>query len=389
MALNMKVPALPTHIAYSQGLNTEINYNLSNSCARTMTVAQLCRLADSSLAGSSLMDGSLAELPLSYASLSGAVALRQEIVRFHNELNRKAYGFDEANVLTFCGAQEALAAIYTSLLEPGDEIVVFTPNYPSLVTMAEEMGVKVKTISLQECDNWRMEPGQLAAQVNDKTKLIVINSPHNPSGAIIDSDTAKQVLTLAQKHNCYLLSDDVSQASNYHGLSLAHDYLSYEKSLVVGVMSKSFGLAGVRIGWVLSPDKNLLAGLLAVKAYGSICTSVLDERLAIMALQHRDKILAQNNRIISDNIKHFQHFVDRNAGLFAWQPPRAGIMVLVKSSLKAPIKLWGPELARKHKVLVLPAFLFGLEGEYFRLGLGQQDFLQGISALQAFVDNYR
>lgn len=372
----MKALTLPAHIAYSQSLNTEINFNLSNSCGQALTLAQLCQLANKSLA----------DLPLTYAPLSGSVALRQAIVGFHNDLNRQSYPLDADNVLTFCGAQEALAAIYKSLLSPGDEIVVFTPNYPSLVTMAQAMGVKVNAIPLQEANNWHMDTEQLAAKVNDKTRLIVINSPHNPSGSIIDSEAAKQVLALAKKHNCYLLADDVTQASNYHDLSLAHDYLSYEKSLVVSVMSKSFGLAGLRIGWVLSPDKSLLANLLSVKAYGSICTSVVDEQLALMVLQHSDNILARNNRIISDNIKHFQCFVDANAGVFSWQPPQAGIMTLVKSHLKRPIKDWGPELARKHKVLVLPAILFGLEGEYFRLGLGQQEFLAALSAFQDFID---
>ncbi|WDD98561.1 aminotransferase class I/II-fold pyridoxal phosphate-dependent enzyme [Thalassomonas actiniarum] len=373
----MKALTLPAHIAYSQGLNTEITFNLSNSCAQALTVAELCQLADKNLA----------ELSLTYAPLSGSVALRQEIVHFHQTLNRKSYPFDQDNVLTFCGAQEALAAIYTSLLSPGDEIVVFTPNYPSLVTMAQAMGVKVNAIPLQEADSWRMDMEQLAAKVNDNTRLIVINSPHNPTGSIIDSEAAKQVLVLAKKHHCYLLADDVTQASNYDDLSLAHDYLSYEKSLVVGVMSKSFGLAGLRIGWVLSPDKNLLAQLLSVKAYGSICTSAVDEQLAVMALQHSDNILTRNNHIISDNIRHFQRFVDSNAGLFSWQPPQAGIMTLVKSHLKRPIKDWGPDLARKHKLLLLPANLFGLEGECFRLGLGQLDFPGALALLQDFVDS--
>ena len=369
---------LPAHIAYSQGLNTEIQFNLSNSCAQGMTVAQLCQLADKSLA----------ELPLTYASLAGAVPLRQEIVCFHNELNNKDYPLDESHALTFCGAQEALAAIYTSLLSPGDEIVVFTPSYPSLVTMAQQMGVKVNAIPLQEANNWRMAPELLAAKVNDNTRLIVINSPHNPTGSIIDTKTAKQVLALAKKYNCYLLADDVAQASNYNDLPLAHDYLSYEKSLVVGVMSKSFGLAGLRIGWVLSPDKSLLSKLLAVKAYGSICTSAVDEALALMALQHRDKLLMQNNCIINENIKYFQSFVDHNAGLFSWRPPQAGIMTVVKSHLNSLIGDWSVDLARQHKVLLLPAYLFGLEGEYFRLGLGQQSFPVALAALQHFVDGY-
>ena len=374
-AHNLPAHHLPRHIAYTQGLNAKISVNLSNSCAHSLTVAELCVLAGKELSA-------LGGLTLSYAPLAGGVELRQEIVHLHNRLNQNEFAVDETNVLTFCGAQEALSAVYQALLSPGDEIVVFTPNYPSLVTMAQAMGVKVNVIALTEANNWQMDHQQLAAKVNDKTKLIVINSPHNPTGSIIDGDTAKSVLALARKYNCYLLADDVSQASNYKQQSLAHDYLSYENSIVISVMFKSFGLAGLRIGWALTPNNALLADMLAIKASGSICCSVVDEQLALWALQNSDKILATNNQIIADNIGLFQQFVDNNHGMFFWQPPQAGIMTVVRAKLKSPIAMWAPELARKHGLLVLPASLFGLEGEYFRLGLGQKDFPAALATFQ-------
>jgi len=184
--------SLPAHIAFSQSVTANITHNLSNSCAQSMTVNELCHLA-----GNSIDD-----IDLSYASLPGSVELRQAIVKYHNQINHADFGLDHNNVLTFCGAQEALAAIYKCLLTSDDEVVVFTPCYPSLVSMINENGATVKSIELRAENNWQIDFNQLECVVNDKTKMIVINSPHNPTGSIVDSQTADKILALAKKHQC-------------------------------------------------------------------------------------------------------------------------------------------------------------------------------------------
>jgi len=218
--------------------------------------------------------------------------------------------------------------------------------------------------------------------VNDKTKIIVINSPHNPTGSIVDSQTANKILALAKKYQCYLLADDVSQASNYQQLALSHNYLSYEKSIVVSVMSKSFGLAGLRLGWVITKNELLLKELLAIKSYGSICCSVIDEQLSLLALNNSAKILKRNNDIIQKNIEHFQLFVDENKRFFRWIPPQAGVLAVVELSIFQPVIDWAKNVVEQSGLLILPCSLFGLSGNYFRLGLGQENFLQGLRLLE-------
>jgi aspartate/methionine/tyrosine aminotransferase len=367
--------SLPAHIAFSQSITTKITHNLSNSCAQSMTVNELCQLAGESIG----------DIDLSYAPLLGSMELRQAIFKYHNQINNADFGLGHQNVLTFCGAQEALAAIYKCVLTSEDEIVVFTPCYPSLVSMVKEIGATVKCIELSAERDWKIDFQQLECAVNEKTKMIVINSPHNPTGSIVDSETADKVLALAQKYQCYILADDVSQASNHQQLSLSHNYLSYDKGIVVSVMSKSFGLAGLRLGWVVTKNKFLLKNLLMIKSYGSICCSVIDERLGLWALNHSDTIIKRNNEIIIKNIEIFQAFIDENEQVFRWKEPQAGTLAVVELLIEQQIVDWAKNLAEQSGLLILPCSLFGLSGNYFRLGLGQLNFLQSLALLDKYL----
>lgn len=366
---------LPAHLKFVQQLDCSIRHNLSNSSAHALTIAQLCQLAGEDFSR-------FADMPLSYASLKGDETLRALIAQFHQQLNCHQTLMSAEHVLTFCGAQEAIAAIYQLVLEPQDEVVVVTPNYPSLIEMARKKGCKVNAIALCSSNDWQLTIDDFKQCINANTKLIVLNSPHNPTGQIIDSDLANDILQLAKQYNCYIISDDVAQASNYHELPLAHSFLDYEKTFVISVMSKSLGLAGVRIGWVVSQNVSLLNSLLAIKSYGSICCSAVDEQLAIMALTHASTIINNNNALIASNIDYFNCFVDQFDDRFAWTPPKAGILALVEVKVEQPVMSWATALAKRYQLLALPSELFGLSGSYFRLGLGQRSFQQSIDTLK-------
>ncbi len=391
---------LPAHIAFGQQLaaneNVTIRYNLSNSCGQSLSVAQLCTLGNVSL------DDLLGEQELSYSSISGSYRLRSLIACFHQDYNNHQYKLSADNVLTFCGAQEALSAIYQTVFfndgvdnnKDGDkqaemEIVVVTPCYPSLVKMAEQLGIKVRCLAVNFEEDWQTNEQALLALVNGNTRLIVLNSPHNPSGSIINNEFSNRILNIAKKFNCYLLSDDVSQASNYNNIALAHAYLDYDRTIVVSVLSKSFGLAGVRIGWAVTKNKTLLKQLLAVKAQASICTSVVDEKLAELALENHDKITSSNNAIIKSNITLFQQFIDTHHQYFSWHAPQAGLLTLVKCHTQLPMLKWAEQLAEQTGIFIYPACLFGLEGSYFRLGLGGKNLPVILELLQEFVKNHQ
>ena len=152
--------------------------------------------------------------------------------------SRLACGLANIAVLTFCGAQEALSAIYQTVFfhdedakikksdnYPEMEIIVVTPSYPSLVTMAEQLGIKVRCLEVNFEQDWKINEEELISLVNEKTRLIVLNSPHNPSGSIINTAFSQKILAVAKKFNCYLLADDVSQASNYNNIELMNSHV--------------------------------------------------------------------------------------------------------------------------------------------------------------------
>ncbi|WP_448546618.1 aminotransferase class I/II-fold pyridoxal phosphate-dependent enzyme [Thalassotalea fusca] len=365
---------LPAHIAFTRQL-PEVVTNLSNSCAQSMTVAELLALTNATFD----------DCNLTYTSVAGSLALREAILAYQQTLNEKVHSLTAQHVVTFCGAQEALAAIYKTVLSPGDEVIVMTPCYPSLVTMVAQRGCRVVEIKLAEHEQWQFTLSDVAAAISDKTKLIVLNAPHNPTGSVISRSLRQALLQLAQKHQCYLLADDVSQASNYNNEDLAHDYLNYERAISVSVMSKSLGLSGIRVGWAITQCTRLVDGLLAQKAYGSICTSAVDEQLATLALRNFEPIIARNNQIIHQNIEYFQQFVTENSDFISWLAPRAGILSLAKINTALPIEQWCYQLAKRHQTLLLPATLFGLDGQYVRVGLGQRHFNKQLSPLAEYL----
>ncbi len=388
---------LPAHIAFGQQLsantNVTIRHNLSNSCGQSMSATQLCALDDTPI------EKLLGEQELAYSSIKGSTHLRKLIAHFHQNHNSHEYQLSADDVLTFCGAQEALSAIYQTVFNAEVlakdkirekrtelEIVVITPCYPSLVTMAEQLGIKVRCLALNYQEGWQINQGEFLSLINENTRLIVLNSPHNPSGSIIDSEFSEKILAKAQKFNCYLLADDVSQASNYNQAPLAHNYLDYDRTIVVSVLSKSFGLAGLRIGWAVTKNKDLLENLLAIKTQISICTSIVDEKLAEVALEHHQEIIRENNRLIKKNIITFQQFIESNNKYFSWHPPQAGLLALVKCHTKLPMLKWAEKLAEDSGIFVYPACLFGLTGSYFRLGLGTKNFAEILGVMQRFID---
>jgi aspartate/methionine/tyrosine aminotransferase len=389
---------LPAHIAFNQTLPANLPYKLSSSGAQTRTLAQLMTLA------SDEETSAIYQQTLSYAAIAGGLPLRQAIVDFHLSSNVTQLNTDAVtqltanNVLCFCGAQEALAAVYQAVLADAtvnDEVIVFTPCYPSLMSMIEQYGASVVSIALSFEQQWEMAFERLAAKVNKRTKMIVINSPHNPTGATCSAEFSAKLIALARKFDCYILSDDVSQASYLNTAELqqqtAHTYLSYEKAIVIGVMSKSFGLAGIRVGWLLSANNALVNDCLAIKCVGSICCSVIDEQLALIALGNASKILSENNRIIESNIKLFQQFVDKNNAVLQWHAPKAGLMALVKVNLPFSIECWAKEIAEKFGLHILPSSLFNLQGNYFRLGLGAENLSEALIVFQQAIDdvNYK
>ena len=366
----------PKHLAFVQKLEADIRFNLSDSCAQGLCLDELIALQPNALQG----------VNLGYAPIQGAFLLREQIAKFHSA--GLSTPFNAEQVATFCGAQEAIFAVMSSLLSPDDEVIVFTPCYPSLAHLPTVLGAKVHAIALQASQKWQYDIDALAEHINERTRLIIVNTPHNPTGTVLSAQQAERICQLAAKYSCYILADEVA----LHGYSaeqpLSSLFSEYDKTIHLGVMSKSLGLAGLRVGWAITQDRELLQKMLNAKTFTSICCSAVDEQLARVALLHSVQILARNNQQILDNIAHFERFIAAYAGLFSWHAPQAGSLALVKFNHAMPVETLAVALAQQQHTLILPSSVFDLAGNYFRLGLGNRHFAQGLARLSALIDDH-
>lgn len=216
----------------------------------------------------------------------------------------------------------------------------------------------------------------------------MINFPHNPTSAHIDRSTLEEIVECAKQAGAYLFSDEVYRFSEHqqeNSLTPAADL--YEKAISLGVMSKTFGFAGMRIGWLAMQDHELLEACLDFKCYLSICNSGPSEILALMALRAKEKILTRNLKIIRSNLHLLEQFFQKYPKLFAWKKPTAGSTAFPKLLASISIDKFVEDLRVKEGVMLLPSSVYEFPGNYFRLGFGRKDMPEALSRLERYIEN--
>jgi aspartate/methionine/tyrosine aminotransferase len=321
-----------------------------------------------------------AELRLGYTEATGDPALRAEIASLYTSLAAD-------DVLVFAGAEEAIFALHNVLLGPGDHAIVVRPAYQSLAEVGTAAGAEVSRVELRETDGWRLDVEAVRAALRPNTRLIVVNEPHNPTGSLSDRATFDRLVGLAAESGTRLIVDEV-----YRFLELdPADRLpagadSLDTAVSIGVMSKSFGLAGLRIGWVATRDRSLLARLAAFKDYTTICNAGPSEALALIALRAKDRVLARNRAIVAANLPLLDAFFGRWRGLFEWVRPRGGSVGFVRLAGHRPVEAFAEELVRETGVLLMPGTVFGDTGNHFRVGYGRTNMPQALERLERYAE---
>jgi aspartate/methionine/tyrosine aminotransferase len=330
-------------------------------------------------------------LSLGYTETQGLPLLRNEIASLYERV-------DANDVLTFAGAEEAVYVAMRTLLRAGDHIIVTWPGYQSLYQIAQSMGVDVTLIALtpapmgtfrlsqRERGHWRIDPQTIRAALKPNTKMIVTNFPHNPTGALPSHADWQALLDVARDAGCWFFSDEVYRWSEYDAadrLPAAAD--CYDKALSLGVMSKSFALAGLRIGWLATKDASALAALRHYKDYTSLCNSAPSEVLALIALRAKETVLARSRRMIQSNFTLVESFMQRHTDRFAWIAPRAGSIAFPQLLGDRSIDEFVDALVRKEGVLLLPGSMYGYSGNHFRIGLGRANLPEALKRLEAFL----
>ena len=320
----------------------------------------------------------LANLRLGYTDSLGHPDLRREIASLYDSISSE-------NVIVFTGAEEGIFLLANSLLGPGDHTVVLYPAYQSLYEVARSTGAEVTLWHLDEATGWSVDLGALQSSLRPNTKLVVINFPHNPTGALIDTPTLKAIGDLCRERGIVLLSDEVYRFSEHDPADrLPCGCDIYERGASLGVMSKSLGLAGLRIGWIASRDPDVIKGLARLKDYTTICNSAPSELLATLAIRHKEKILERTLDIIRGNLVLLDRFFGEHADLFSWVRPKAGPIAFPRL-LAGGAEVFCKDLLEKAGVLLLPSTRFEYGDSHFRIGFGRKNFQQALERFESYL----
>jgi aspartate/methionine/tyrosine aminotransferase len=315
---------------------------------------------------------------LGYTESLGAPSLRQEISRIYTSI-------DAGQVLVHSGAQEAIFLFMQAALQPGDHVIVQWPSYQSLYEVAHSLGCEVTFWSVREDQGWAPDLDELKRSLQPNTRLIVINSPHNPTGFQMPAEMFQEINTLAQERGILLFSDEVYRESEYDPadrLPAACDVNPTAVSL--GVASKTYGLAGLRIGWIATHNTQIYMRMSHLKDYTTICSSAPSEFLAELALRHREQLAARNVSIIRSNLTLLDGFFERHADQFTWVKPKAGSIAFPRLT-GSEVDAFCHDLVTRAGVLLLPGSVYGDEGNHFRLGFGRKNMPEALAVLEGFL----
>lgn len=317
---------------------------------------------------------------LGYTESQGGMSLRREIAKVYATTQPE-------DVLVFSGANEAIYLFMLAALKENDHIIVHAPHYQSLSEVAKGLGCQVSLWRAREENGWALDLDELPQLMQSSTKAIIINTPHNPTGYLMSRGDFDALNRFAQEHNLLLFSDEVYRESEYDTkdrLPAAVDYGPHAVSL--GVTSKTYGLAGLRIGWVATKNRDLYEKMASLKDYTTICNSAPSEFLAEVAMRHRQKLASRNLEIIKHNLSVVDDLFARYSSLFAWTRPKAGSMGFPKL-LQGDVESFCDDLVRKAGVLLLPGSVYDDTRNHFRLGLGRKNLPQAVERLEAYLSN--
>ena len=320
----------------------------------------------------------LLSLPLGYNEAVGTHTLRALLAATYAQC-------DPANILVTTGAIEANFLLFNTLLDAGDHVIAPYPAYQQLYSVPRAIGCDVALWRIRPENGFRYDVDELEQLLTPRTRLIVLNTPHNPTGTMIPPADLRRIYALAESVGAYVLCDEAYRwLAVPGGEEFAPPVFDLgQRGISVGTISKPFGLPGLRIGWMAAPQE-IVARCWAMRDYVSLSPGKLNDALALLALERREQLVARNRAIIAANLASAQEWIDANADLLAWQPPRGGLLALLHYNLDLPSLVLADKLATEYSVMLAPGSAFGYE-HYLRIGIGQRPevFQAGLAAASA------
>lgn len=359
----------------------DIPVNLGESGVNPLTLGELLTLAEER--GDTGVRERLSQVTLTYDETRGTRELREAIAAHYR-------GSTAENVLVTNGAIEANYLVFNALVRPGDTVITMFPAYQQLYSVAEALGATLKRWELREEKGYVPDLADLDAVLDERTRLIVINSPHNPTGAVLSEDDLRGVLARAEAVGARVLSDE-----SYQGIALDEKPLAppaWEldpRAISVSTLSKNAGLPGLRIGWIVA-DEDTIQSCWWYRDYTSISPGRLSDFLAVVALRHREALLERACRLARRNFALVQDFMERHSADFAFPAPRAGVLAFPRLRHEPDSAEFCRGLIREQGVLLVPGSAFEKEG-CFRMGYGAETAYleEGLRRLHLYLKSRR
>lgn len=330
---------------------TRCTYNLAETCIDSLTIRELLEMA-----GEDVTDymNALADTRLTYGHIVGSPELREGIAGLYESAGPE-------HVIPMHGAIGANHHVIMALINPEDNMISVMPTYQQHYSIPESIGAEVRILELNLENHFLPDLDRLREMVDENTKMITLNSPNNPSGSLIPRETMEEVVKIARQAGAYILCDEV-----YRGISEDGEYMYsvvdlYEKGISVGSMSKTWSLAGLRMGWIVTRDEDLLRRCHERRDYDTISCPVIDDKLAALALAHKEKIIERNRALVLRNRRILDDWVNATPGVY-YQRPVAGTTALVYYEKDIPSRELCDRLMESKGVLFTPGECFEMEG---------------------------
>lgn len=375
MTLPMRDFALETYMSKWEFV---AKYNMTGSDAESLRLPDLLAMA------SDEDRADFDSLSLGYTETFGAPALRREIAATYD-------GAGPENILCFAGAEEAIYVAMKVLLTPADHAIVVTPNYQAAETLPLSI-CAVTGVALDIDRDWDLDIGRIEAALRPNTKLISVNFPNNPTGKILLRDSFDALIALCRKHGIWLFSDEVYRLiEKDEALRLPQAVDVYERGISLNVMSKAYGLPGLRIGWIACRDRDFLVRCERYKHFLSICNSAPSEVLARIALKNRQAILERTRAIVRGNIAELNLFFAEFPHLFDWREPDGGCVAFIRYKGADGVETFTRRLVEEAGVFFLPSSVYRSDltevpENCLRVGFGRLHVPDGITALRNWLN---
>ncbi len=341
--------------------------------------------AESCALGELLSDpDELLNLRLGYIPSEGGAPLRQAIAATYRRIQPE-------QVLAFCGAEEGLYCALHALLDQDCHAIVTYPNYQAMEELPLQLAGSVSGLPLRPENDWEPDLDELSSLIRPHTRLLAVNFPNNPTGKVMSQAGWSRLIELLRQRGIWLFSDEVYRGLERdpaHTLPQAADL--YERGLSLNVMSKAYGLPGLRIGWIACQDREVLQRMLNLKHYLSICNSAPTELIATHALQQAPRLLARNRQLCQENLHLWDDFFATRAELFDWKRPEGGCVAFPRYRGKEGVEAWCRRVLEQGGCLFLPSSIYTsrlgqVPADRFRLGYGRKGLKEGLEVLSGLV----